>query len=49
VPPADLHGLAEGVADHAGVLGGGHAPAEDAAGEHVDDERDVDKSGNVHT
>ena len=42
---ADLQRLPQGVGDHFGVLGGGDSPAEDAAGEHVDDEPDVDEPG----
>ena len=33
---ADLQRLPEGVGDHAGVLGRGDPPAQDPAGEHVD-------------
>jgi hypothetical protein len=46
---ADLQRLMEGVGDHAGVLGGGDPPAEDAAGEHVDDEGDLAEAPKVHT
>jgi hypothetical protein len=46
VPAAttDLQRLPQRVSDHAGLLGGG-PPAQDPTGEHVNDERDVDKSG----
>jgi hypothetical protein len=46
---ADLQRLPEGVGDQAGVLGGGNPPAQDPAGEHVDDERDTDEPSQVHT
>jgi hypothetical protein len=35
----------KGVGDQAGVLAGGDSPAQDPAGEHVDDERDIDEPG----
>jgi hypothetical protein len=42
---ADLQRLPEGVGDHVGVLGRGDPPAQDPAGEHVDNERDVAETG----
>jgi hypothetical protein len=38
---ADLQRLPEGVDDHVGVLGRGDPPAQDPAGKHLDNERDV--------
>jgi hypothetical protein len=45
VAATDLQGLPQRAGDHAGVLGDGYPPAQDPAGEHLDDERDVDEAG----
>jgi hypothetical protein len=41
----DLQRLSQGVGDHPGVFGGGDPPAQNPAGEDVDDERDIDEPG----
>src|SRR5215217_5068054 len=45
VAAADLQRLPQRVSDHAGVFGGGDPPAQDRSGEHVDNECDVDETG----